>query len=411
MRGRIILFVLIGLGAAGIGGLLHRDGWQPTWERWGMVSRSPFFSDLRTITGAMDSIDQGYDPTVVNPGSPWNQQFNQPQVWLHLMGLFHLRQFDSPIIGCGLIIATLVALWWTTAGISVPVAIYFTVIFFSPVTMLAFERGNLDLMMFFLLALALQLVKHSAVAGLIVVFIAFLLKLFPLSGLLLLLRETRERALRLGGIAVIAAMIYAAVTFGDLRKILEATEKGSAVSYGYNVLWHFLRLHQSAYTGFAQGAAYALVACSLVAAWWRGIQTSVTPGPAVRESRHLDGYRLGAGVYAGTFLLGNSWDYRLIFFFFAVPQLCDWLQRGTRSERWNAALQLLAFAVAMYAMWLTQNLGRSSTGFVIMRGLEELAKWSLFTGCLWHLARTLPNWAQELLRGKFHPATPATRPH
>jgi hypothetical protein len=405
------LFVVIGLAAAGIGGLLHRDGWEPTWERWGMVSRSPFFSDLRTVTGAMDSIDQGYDPTVVNPGSPWNQQFNQPQLWLHLMGLFHVREYDSPIIGCGLIVATLVALWWTTAGISVPVAIYFAVIFFSPVTMLAFERGNLDLMMFFLLAVAHRLANRSAVAGLIVVFGAFLLKLFPLAGLLLLLRETRERALRLGGVAVIGAAVYAAVTIGDLRKIWEATEKGSAVSYGYNVLWHYLRLHESAWTGLAQGAAYALMFCSLVAAWWRAIRPSETPDPVIAASRHLDGYRLGAGVYAGTFLLGNSWDYRLIFFFFAVPQLCDWLKLGTKPERWNAAWQLFAFTVAMYAMWLTQNLGRSSSGFVLMRGLEELAKWSLFTGCLWQLARTLPTWVRELLGGKFHPATPVTRPH
>src|SRR5471030_835165 len=80
VSGRIVLFVLIGLGLAVIGGMLERDGWEPTWRRWGMVSRSPCFSDLRVVTGAMDSLENGYDPMISNPGSAWHQPMNYPRI-------------------------------------------------------------------------------------------------------------------------------------------------------------------------------------------------------------------------------------------------------------------------------------------------------------------------------------------
>lgn len=400
--GRLLLFCVLGVGLAWIGWSLHRDGWQPTWERWGMVSRSPFFADLRTATGAMDSIEQGHDPMISNPGSPFSQRFNYPRIWLFIFEIFDVRESDSAIIGGGFFVGLLVALWWLTAGISTAAAAYFALCFFSPATLLAIERGNLDLAIFFLVTLALMAARRHAVLGQIIVLFAYTLKLFPLAGLMLLLREPRSKALRIGVVCLVAGAGYFAATFSDMLLIWSATEKGADVAYGYNVLWHYLRLHSSPWTETVRYSAFVAVGLSLLGAGWRAACAPPKTGSAGLHHHEMDGYRIGASIYSGTFLLGNSWDYRLIFFFFAVPQLFVWLRSGATSDRFLAGVQLGCFAVAVWAMWLTFRFARSAESFALVRGLEEIAKWGLFATSLWLLAATLPNWIRPILRGRFH---------
>ena len=401
-NGRTVLFLLIFLGLSGIGWLISRHGWEPTWRRWNMVSRSPFFSDLRVITGAMDTLDQGLDPMINNVGAPWHQQFNQPRLWLYVMAVLGIREHDSPTVGVILIVGLLVGLWAITADIGLGAAFYCTLLFFSPATMLIVERCNHDMVLFFLLALALIAAQRSAVLAMVIVYVAFMLKLFPLAGLVLLLRESRRRALWLAGLMLVGAVIYIFATFHEMTVIWSVTEKGADVSYGYNVLWHYLRLQGSAWETPVRMIAYLLVGLSMGATWWFHLDPVI--GSEDQPTRQLDSYRLGAGVYAGTFLLGNSWDYRLVFFFFAVPQLFIWLRKN-HARRWIALVQLIAFAVASWAMLLTFWISHSETTFIVARGLEELGKWTLFASSLWLLAETLPHWARDLLGFRFRTQT------
>lgn len=353
----------------------------------------------------MDSMEQGLDPRVNNPGDPsgpWHQRFNYPSLWLYIMRALGLHERDSARVGLILITGFLFGLWWITADIPVRTSWYYTLIFFSPATMFIIERCNHDLVIFFLLGLAL-LAQRSAVVGMAIVFLAFMLKLFPLAGLLLLLRETRTRALRLTGLMLLGAAIYILATFDDLLVISRTTERGADTAYGYNVLWHYLRLQRSPWETPVRAIAYLLVTLSLGAAWWFH-RNPVVARSDDRPTRQMDGYRLGAGVYAGTFLLGNSWDYRLVFFFFAVPQLFIWLRKN-HARCWIALVQLIAFAVASWAMLLTFWISHSETTFIVARGLEELGKWTLFASSLWLLAETLPHWARDLLGFRFRTQT------
>jgi Glycosyltransferase family 87 len=402
ITGRTVFFFCVVIGLSVIGWLLQRDGWRATWERWGMVSREPAFADLRVVTGATDSLDTGYNPTIENPGAPFGQLFNYPRIWLFLLRLLGINGNHSVAVGILLVLGTLATLWWITRGIGQTAAFYCAAIFFSPAVMLAVERGNTDLLMFFLLGVAFVRAERSIATSCAFVVAAFMLKLFPLAGVLLVLREPRRRALRLAGLVLAAAAVYIAITFEDLGRIAAATEKGADVSYGYNVLWMFLRLYQSPWTGFAQAAAVALVIVALGLAWWRGARGT---GSEPTVTRALDGYRLGAGVYAGTFLLGNNWDYRLLFFFFAVPQLFHWLQRGRPFERCMAAGQLGAYLTATWSMALYPLLvvGYYNPAYGSVRTLEEFAKWGLFLSSLCLLADTLPSWARAGLSLRFKP--------
>jgi len=263
--------------------------------------------------------------------------------------------------------------------------------------MLAVERCNSDLFMFFLLSLAWCLAPRSAVASLVVVLVAFVLKLYPLAGILLLLREPRERALRLGAVAVTVALIYLLSQWKDMQTIWSITEKAPNVSYGYNVLWQYFRMRGSSWTEVVRRLSYAMVLGGIAFAWWCHRRPAASPWVPTRA---LDGYRIGAGVYAGTFLLGNIWDYRLIFFFFALPQLFEWVHQKRRTEQFMAMSQLLAYLIATWAMFLTDVL---PSHYTQVRTAEELSKWWLFLSCLYQLARTLPPWARAWLGFHLRP--------
>jgi hypothetical protein len=46
----------------------------------------------------------------------------------------------------------------------------------------------------------------------------------------------------------------------------------------------------------------------------------------VVNEKYLNMFRLSAGIYIGTFILGNNWDYRLMFLLFAIPQITSWAE-------------------------------------------------------------------------------------
>lgn len=390
-----MFFILIAVGLADIGWLLHRDGWEPTWNRWSMSSRSPPFSDLRGVTGAMDSMEAGYDPMVDNPGSSWHPVLNHPRIWFYLVAILGIHERDSNFVAPVLLAGLLVGLWWLTRDIGLIAALYSTAIFFSAAFMLAVERGNTDLLIFFLLALAYLVAARSALVATLIILLAFMMKLFPLAAILILLREPKKRALSLGILAVLGVIIYLVVIRDDLPKIWGSTEKGATMSYGYNVLPLYMESHLVAGVEIVRRLFYVLILGGIGFAWWQHRRAPVTePAP----SRSLDGYRIGAAIYAGTYLLGNSWDYRMIFFFFAIPQLFEWLYQGSRLERWMAAGQLLAFLIACWSIWL---INCTLIGFWPASILEVFAKGWLFVGSLYFLVHTLPGWARAWLRFDF----------
>lgn len=380
MNTRVYLFIFIAVVAAGIGALIQVQGWERTWKRWELPARTPAFSDLRVITGAGDSRDQGFDPREENPGAPFKQRFNQTSVWYGLR-LIGVREVQSTALGVVLVCGYLVGLWWASEGANRLGAGVIALLVFSPALLLAVERGTTDLSVFFLLALAGMLAGRTMTGAMAAVLGAFVLKLFPLAGVLLVLREPKARAWRWALVVVGVAAVFCAVNFREIVDIGFKTEKGRELSYGWAALSRSLGNGGAAVAAYWTGAGLALAGGAV--AWWRGSRLAHEE-PA---GRGLDFFRVGAGVYAGTFLLGTSWDYRLIFALFMVPQAAVWVGRKSSPLRLTAAVVLVAVVVAAWMPVIA-----TGTGAALAKGVEELAKWSLFFGCLYLLSATLPGW-------------------
>lgn len=372
-----------------MGLLFATRGYEQTWQLLGVPSMSPHFADLRVITGAATSITRGYDPMLSNPGDPWLRPLNYPRVWQGL-AILGVNDRHTTCLGVSLIVMFLVGLlmavhcptWYETVWIMAAVM--------SPATLLGIERANIDLLMFFLLAAAVSLAQRRHIAAMCVILIAFVLKLYPIFGLTVLLSQSRRAFLVSVAAATVLAVAYVGLTLEDVLLIGAATPRGTDVSYGLNVA----RLKYSAtvplvteYGGIIVATAIGVVvllACTALRK--EGSCNHDVPGSS------MDSFRIGSGVYLGTFLLGNNFDYRLMFLIFTIPQLLAWSHAASQLTVRLARVALLGIYLSMWHMLIRRYI--SSFAFMI----DEMANWVVFATLLYLLVLTVPPWMLQMLR-------------
>ena len=252
--------------------------------------------------------------------------------------------------------------------------------------------------------------RRSPPAAAALLTLAGLLKYYPFLGLACLVRAPRRTFLRVAGAAVLVGIVYLALTWRDVQLVLKGIDRGTFVSYGVSVGWMAARE-----AGAGRGVVVAVAAISALLlggvvllamrAWRRG-GGAVAPAQAqdAVARAHLDGFRLGAAIYAGTFLLGNNWDYRLMFTLFCVPQLAEWA-RGSAAAvaRPLARLTLAALLASLWMQFLFRLARFLPGGGWAMLALDELANWVLLGGLVYLLAGTLPAWMRS---GRPAPAAP-----
>jgi len=112
------------------------------------------------------------------------------------------------------------------------------------------------------------------------------------------------------------------------------------------------------------------------------------------DNAHIDGFRVGAGIYLGTFFLGNNWDYRLMFLIFAIPQLVSW-----SNENGKRLVSFFTLVAIIFSCW-------SIAFWTLGRGLDlpdELVNWLLFAMLLYLLLVSLPTWIRTPIQRRSGP--------
>jgi hypothetical protein len=399
MSGRRLFLLLTLLGAALLPLLMASFGPERTWRLWNIPTMRPGFADARTITAGAESRRAGFDPLLDNPADPWHRVMNYPRPW---QGLFRLGldQRDTVAVALVMIAAFLAGLLLFVDRIDRPTAWLMAAALFSPAVLLGIERANVVLLIFFLCAGALVVLRRSAVAAALLLTAAGLLMYYPFLGLVCLVRAPRHRCLWLVGLAVAAGVAYVALTWRDVMLVARSIDRGTFLSYGVNVGWMATRQlsgSNTAVVGVAASSAVLLVGAvvAMVSSARRGLEPAAAPDP-----QHLDGFRLGAAIYAGTFLLGNNWDYRLVFVLFCLPLIVDWTHDRHRAVARAARLTLVALLASLW-MQFAFRFGRFLPGGgYLLLVLDESANWLLLGGLLYLLPAAMPDW----LRRREHDA-------
>jgi hypothetical protein len=235
--GRRKLFYLVGAGCLIMAALFFTYGYEKTWRLWNIPVMMPYLADARVITAGAESHALGYDPLISNPRDPWGRPMNYTRVWQFL---FYLGLDQSDTIYFGVIFAALFfsAVFLITKHIDQSTAWLMTCAIFSPAVLLGLERGNTDLLVFFLLALAVYAIKKSRVGTTVVIGLLFLLKLYPIFALAIFLREHKRvfRAIMVSSMIIVCG-IYTMIMFDELRLIRLATPRPTSLAYGLDVAW------------------------------------------------------------------------------------------------------------------------------------------------------------------------------
>ncbi len=345
----------------------------------GVPTMQPPGVDACTISGASLSLAQGLDPLQQNPGDVLGRPLNYPRVWLVLAWL-GLRPEHTPWLLVAFFTAfaagalALVALVRTRAqGLWLALAVW------SPAIWLGLERGNSDLFVFGLTAIALWLATTRPNVAAAVVLVAAVAKLFPAFALFGFVAGDRRQR-RAGLVAACLFAGYVAATFGDLAKIRAGTFHWNRIGYG---------IDQAAVTFAKNGASLPLLlglaigAALLLFGAGAWLRTRVRL-PLVDGDPAALGFRVGCAVYAGSFCLGSSFDYRLMFLLPALPQLVVWSRALAPRWRWLARGLLVAVLLLLWSMtWragLRSLFGGAGEGVGLL--VDELLSWLVFAALL-----------------------------
>ena len=388
-RGKWTLLILILVAVLLICTSFLLFGYNNTWRFWNINPMPRPFADLRSITGGAESFALGHDPLYENPRDPWNRLMNYPRIWQASFAL-GINQSHTQYIGG--IIAVLFFSGVLIAFIAVDrvTALILAIVIFSPAVLLGIERGNIDLFMFFLLALALLAGRFNTVAALAFILLATILKIFPIFGLSYLLKEEKRRFFLLVLLALALLVAYIVLTFDDLQQIFKATPRQSVISYGLNVGWMWVSDRSYLLGSITRLVSYCLVALVIISALFLRFSKNVST--AMRDNKYIDAFRIGASIYAGTFLLGNNWEYRLMFLIFTIPQLVVWARKENMWLSRLAKVTMVAIVVACWFFMISKVLLFIPVRQSLVMFLDELSTWIVFAGLTHLLIFSMPGW-------------------
>jgi hypothetical protein len=300
------------------------------WRGIGVPSMAPAFADLRSVTHSIDCVEQGRDPYVDWGCDPWGRPFNQPPVWLAL-GKLGINSSWTNVLGFSLILAVFASFYLLLGTRTLLSGILAFAAMLSPSILLGLERGNGDLVVFTLLALGMHALLRSPAAvrlPLVSILIASLtvLKFFPVAATLALARGWRGWATATA-VAVFSVSVFIVAVDGHLHQIFMNTPQSFYLSFGSGTLFfraaNMLGVPNDQLLAFriaGSGLAAGLGLSIFVLIWLGRLDRVIDALPHVELGQPADDLAIAcAATFCFVFLLGTSWDYRLILLIGVLP--------------------------------------------------------------------------------------------
>ena len=365
------------------------------WPWLGVPSGPSLFFDARNVAAAVECSRLGYDPLVDNPCDPWDRTIFYPRVWL-VFRWVGLDQGHTVLFGVAVAAVAFIALLALLPRLTAREGVLAAAAACSPAVMFAVERANMDLVIFAGLALAAVVWRRgSPAAQYLAVGLVLLMavaKLYPAVALLAFLPARRRGVAAAAGGALAVFAAYAVITREDIATISAVATQGQYNSYGARILLGRL-YHGVAGDTWAgsRTVAQALVLLAVVAVGlvlWVALRRRRPVGaaravrPPLEETAELLAFRMGALVYLGTFVAGNSFDYRLVCLLLVIPGLLRW-PAGERAER-GVTLPRATLAVVLLMLWI----GALSEQLLLW---DEVVSWALAGLLAVLLARSVPS--------------------
>jgi len=358
----------------------------------------PPFADLRAIASGAECIRLGYDVLVVNPCDPWQRPMNYPRIW-SVPASWGLDQSHTVILGILFGLLFFILVFVTIKQLNYIEALFYALTLCYPSAMLAIERCNNDLIIFIFLSLSLLIMKNKTAIGryssYIIIMFAAILKVYPIFALITALKEKKRNFTVVFLSIFIAFGIYVVTNFESIILVSKATPRATRYSYGGMVIFDvifryfssFYNSHTPQYFNQIKFLLFSLtIALFLLISYLLAKHTENLFQNNKLNINQIEAFRIGSSIYIGTLLIGNNWDYRLIFLLFTIPQILAWLKTQVQFE----SISGLALMVIILTTWLSSKSNQ-------IYYLDELLNWLLFLFFVYSTILTLPNWLKSYI--------------
>jgi hypothetical protein len=343
--GRIIVVAALAVYLSVVAGV-RALGEVDLWPWLGVPTGPSTFFDTRNVMAALECRRLDLDPLIENPCDPWERPVVYPRTWL-LLRFLGLDQSDTTMVAVVAIALFIGAYLWVLGRLTLGGGTLAAVAVCSPAVMLAVERANMDLVVFTLLVVAIAAWARpgnvrTAVSPLLVL-LAALTKVYPVFGLAGFLASRQRRPMLAAMGCGTIFLIWAVVTRDDLIALAARAPQGEYYAYGARILVSraFRVLVPGGWEG-GQTTTQVIAALPIILlglATWIWVRRRIVVTDRSLGTGTL-GFYIGSLVYLGTFLIGNNFDYRLVFVLLTLPQLFSWTTSEDPRNRLGAAASI-----------------------------------------------------------------------
>jgi hypothetical protein len=377
--------------------------------------------DLRYVLGAFDCERLTGETSLTNH-SCFNQ-IGYPSSW-SLLTWLGLEMRDTIFLGVLFALIFYVVTLIIIGRLNYQEAVVYALILCSPPVMLLVERGNVDIVIYSWLGVGLIIIKNSRalifrLCAYLLIFFWGVIKLFPIFGLVVIIKEKRNLFLFLAAIFTTAFITYFIASIGEMKTISQAFDVERVwFRFGHQALFlkvktflSNLSLSTGGETDIKKTIRYIiyiimslltlLVLTRFLLSKFKNFQewlswdfVSTDSDKSLDNSQYIDYFRLATGIYLGNYLvIGLVMDYKLTFLIFALPQILDWIKQENQLSL-PSSMALVAMVATFYA-----------SPFLYPWLVDEIINLFLFVNLLYMAILSMPEWLKSLvhrrLSGKF----------
>ena len=356
MRYRLALPLIVAAfygGVFSLRGLGFEDAYENLLYGLGIVPFDFPFVDAHAILSAAQCHHTGIAIYQTNPCDVLSRPLPYSPVWLDIVPAF-MTTADTPMLGIVFCAAFLAGLFLVLRPRSGPELLLMAAASVSTSVTFGVERGNVDLLLFGMTALAAMLFGRGPAARIgayALGFIGGLLKFYPFVLLAMTLREPPRRFLWMALVLLLGLVAFAGYYHAGIRDALSAVPRGTYFGDAFNAQSLPFGIVELGGVGSAAGWAILLglaaLCLSLVVLLARRF---------LAERRSIDWSTLearallaGALVIVGCFFAGQSVGYRGIYLLLVFPGLLQ-LGRSTADRGLRGVLSATT-AVALVLLW------------------------------------------------------------